>query len=96
MKKLDGKSLKVYILENYDKYWDMSSKGYQELSSLLDAYNASFYTKKQFCSQFGLKEMDFFDLLRLLVNPKNYEFLVDMGKKFAPKVKETNRRKKNH
>lgn len=96
MKGLDEKSLKVYILENYDKYWEMSSSRYQELNELLDAMNASRYTKKYFCRQFGLKDLGFLDLLRIITRPNNYKALVDMGKKFAPKEVVTRGRKRSH
>ncbi len=96
MKNLEEKSLKAYILENYDKYWELSTKRYQELNSLLDAYNASRYTKGQFCRQFGLKDINFLDLLRILTRTNNYDALVAIGKKFAPKEVVTRERKRNH
>ncbi len=96
MKNIDGMSLKVYILENYDKYFEMSSSRYKELNQLLDEYNASRYTKQQFCKQFGLSDIGFFQLLRILVNYKNYKALVDIGQKFAPKQVVTRGRKRSH
>jgi hypothetical protein len=96
MKNTGEKSLKVYILENYEKYWDLSKQKYQELSGLLDAYNASRYTKTQFCRQFGLKDLKFVDLLRILTRPNNYNALVAMGQKYAPKEVVTRGRKRSH
>ena len=96
MKDLENQSLKVYVLENYDKHWEMSIRRYQELCSLLDAYNASRYTKKQFCKQFGLSDISFLHLLRILTNVNNYKALVAMGQKFVPKQVVTRGRKRSH
>ena len=80
---LEVRSLKEYILETYDRYANLSSQSYANLVKLLDDYNASKYTRLQLCEEFGLEGISFYYLLKILVDPKNYNVLVAFGKKFT-------------
>ena len=75
-------SFKDYVIKTFDMIADLTEGRLAYLNRMLERYNASKYTKQQFCEEFCLEGIDFFSLLDFLTDSENDEKLIEFGNKF--------------
>lgn len=68
-----------YIIENYGRYFDLSTFRMMELERLLSFYHAKTICLTDFKEIFGLQEVGFFGILKFIVDHQNVEQVAQYG-----------------